>query len=99
VADSLLLAAGEAGAGALSVVPGWLLSGGLAALASELAFAVFALFVLLTGLQAGGNVANEITRDGNFVSTDSQIKENEETEENNNTEAKEETPQSELPMR
>jgi len=73
VADSLLVAAGEVGAGALSIVPSWLLSGGLAALASELAFAVFALFVLL---QAGGNVASEIVRSD--VSKDSDLPMNEE---------------------
>jgi len=41
VADSLLVAEGEVGAGALSILPSWL----LLALASELAFAVFVLCV------------------------------------------------------
>jgi hypothetical protein len=68
VADSLLVAAGEVGAGALSIVPSWLLLGRLAALASELAFAVIALFVLL---QAGGIVASEIVRSD--VSKDSDL--------------------------
>jgi hypothetical protein len=58
-ADSILFVAGEAGSAALSFVPGWLLSGGLAALASELLFALFALFVVL---QAGNAaVSNAVT--------------------------------------
>ena len=51
--DSLAVAAGD---GILSVLPSWLVSGGLVALASELAFAVFALVLLL---KAGGSAASE----------------------------------------
>ena len=54
--DSLAVAAGDAGAGILSILPSWLVSGGLVALASELAFAVFALVLLL---KAGGSAASE----------------------------------------
>ena len=53
---SLTVAAGDAGAGILSILPSWLVSGGLVALASELAFAVFALVLLL---KAGGSAASE----------------------------------------
>jgi hypothetical protein len=56
--DTLVVAAGDAGAGVLSIVPGWLLSGGLAALASELAFAVFTIFALT---KAGGAVVGKRT--------------------------------------
>jgi len=55
VADSLVGAvAGDAtgAAGVLSLLPSWLVSGGLVALGSELAFAVFAISVLL---RAGGS--------------------------------------------
>ena len=55
-ADTMLVAAGDAGAGVLSMLPGWLVSGGLAALASEVAFAVFAI-VLLFG--AGNSSSGE----------------------------------------
>ena len=41
----------------LSMLPGWLVSGGLAVLASELAFAVFAIFILL---RAGGSAAKDV---------------------------------------
>jgi len=54
VADSIVGAVvGDAAgaAGVLSFLPSWLVSGGLVALGSELAFAVFAIFVLLN---AGG---------------------------------------------
>lgn len=54
--DSLAVAAGDAGAGILSILPSWLVSGGLVALASELAFAIFALVLLL---KAGGSAASE----------------------------------------
>jgi len=57
VAESVVVAAGEAGAGLLSVLPGWLVSGGLAALVSEVAFAVFAVLVLL---RSGANLASEV---------------------------------------
>ncbi|KAL7467137.1 hypothetical protein ACHAXS_012087 [Conticribra weissflogii] len=46
----VIAATADAGVGVLAMLPGWLVSGGLAALASELAFAVFAFFLLL---QAG----------------------------------------------
>jgi len=59
VVDSIAVAAGDAGVGVLSILPSWLVSGGLAALASELAFAVFAVFVLLT---ASGNAASEAVK-------------------------------------
>jgi len=55
--DSLVVAAGDAGAGILSILPSWLVSGGLVALASELAFAIFALVLLL---KAGGSAASEV---------------------------------------
>jgi len=55
--DSLAVAAGDAGAGILSILPSWLVSGGLVALASELAFAAFALVLLL---KAGGSAASEV---------------------------------------
>ena len=55
-ADSILFATGEAGAAALSVVPGWLLSTGLTALLSELFFAILAFFVLV---KAGSNITME----------------------------------------
>ena len=81
------MAAGEAGAGALSLVPSWLLSGGLAALAAELAFAIFALFVIL---QAGGNAASEMVSD--TVSNVSKDAEKKDVEEDANSEAKETAP-------
>jgi hypothetical protein len=59
-ADTMLVAAGDAGAGVLSMLPGWLVSGGLAALASEVAFAVFAI-VLLFG--AGNSSSGEDVRE------------------------------------
>ena len=60
-ADSMLVAAGDAGAGgALSTfLPGWLVSGGLAALASEAAFAVFAI-ALFFSARANSNEAEAV---------------------------------------
>ena len=55
--DVLSVAAGDAGVGVLSMLPTWLVSGGLAVLASELAFAVFAIFILL---RAGGSAAKDV---------------------------------------
>jgi hypothetical protein len=55
--DSIAIAAGDAGAGILSMLPSWLISGGLAALASEVAFGLFAIFVLL---KAGGSAAGGV---------------------------------------
>ena len=59
VVDSLAVAAGGVGEGVLSFLPGWLVSGGLAAIASEAAFALFALFLLL---KAGGSSASEVVK-------------------------------------
>uniref|UniRef100_A0A7S2EKQ4 Uncharacterized protein n=1 Tax=Trieres chinensis TaxID=1514140 RepID=A0A7S2EKQ4_TRICV len=47
---------GEAGVGLLGMLPGWLLSGGLVALAGELAFALFAIFAVF---QQVGNSGKE----------------------------------------
>jgi hypothetical protein len=55
VADSIFVAAGEAGGAVLSFVPSWLLSGGMAALVSELIFAMFSVF---TVLKSGSSVAS-----------------------------------------
>ena len=55
--EVLSVAAGDAGVGVLSMLPTWLVSGGLAVLASELAFAVFAIFILL---RAGGSAAKDV---------------------------------------
>ena len=55
--DVLSAAAGDAAVGVLSMLPTWLVSGGLAVLASELAFAVFAIFILL---RAGGSAAKDV---------------------------------------
>mmetsp|Transcript_10797 Transcript_10797/g.17437 ORF Transcript_10797/g.17437 Transcript_10797/m.17437 type:complete len:210 (+) Transcript_10797:788-1417(+) len=60
VADSIVGAVvGDAAgsAGVLSFLPSWLVSGGLVALGSELAFAVFAIFVLLN---AGGSSDSDV---------------------------------------
>ena len=57
IGGEVLSVAGDAGVGVLSMLPAWLVSGGLAVLASELAFAVFAIFILL---RAGGSAAKEV---------------------------------------
>lgn len=80
VADTLVVAAGDAGAGVLSMLPGWLVSGGLAALASEVAFGIFAIFVLL---KAGGSAANEVVA----ASTDAMSKSNKESDIDQSTDA------------
>ena len=60
VADSLAVAAGGVGEGVLSFLPAWLVSGGLAAIASEAAFALFALFLLLKAGSSGS--ASEVVK-------------------------------------
>jgi hypothetical protein len=55
VADSIFVAAGEAGGAVLSFVPSWMLSGGMAALVSELIFAMFSVFIVL---KSGSSVAS-----------------------------------------
>ena len=51
--DSLLVAAGDAGLGALSILPNWLVSGGLVAVLGELVFAAIALFAFFTAATSG----------------------------------------------
>jgi len=60
VGDSTMVAvaaAGDAGLGILSLLPTWLVSGGLVALLGELVFAAIALFALL---QAGASKGKDI---------------------------------------
>ena len=77
VADSLAVAAGGVGEGVLSFLPAWLVSGGLAAIASEAAFALFALFLLL---KAGGSgvVKSEDRSESISADTDKETLESEE---------------------
>lgn len=55
VANSIFVAAREAGGAVLSFLSSWLLSDGMAALVSELIFAMFTVFIVL---KSGSSVAS-----------------------------------------
>ena len=67
VAAAASAAGTTAGEGLLSILPSWIVSGGLAALASEALFGLFALAVLISAAAGGGG--SDVPGEGGEEST------------------------------
>ena len=67
VAAAASAAGTTAGEGLLSILPSWLVSGGMAALASEALFGLFALAVLISAAAGGGG--SDVPGEGEEEST------------------------------